>query len=194
MHSKKKLSNKYIESFEIEDVVETQTYRLRLSLKWRIHSIFHVFLFEKYHINDFTESFAKVILMNDHEKWEIKKILDVKEKMSRYLIRWKEYSFCDNEWIKEKNLNNVDEMLATFKRKRVDIQLSFLVRKKKSSFKRSFTKIRFEIQKRKRRFVSMRDAKCEFLHNRVFVSHVVKSMKFIFLIVVLLRWICTSDW
>ena len=102
MRSKKKLSNKYIESFEIENVIETQTYRLRLSLKWRIHSIFHVFLFEKYHMNDFTKSFAKVVLMNDHEKWKIEKILDMKKKMPRYLIRWKEYSFCDDEWIKKK--------------------------------------------------------------------------------------------
>ena len=140
MRSKKKLSNKYIESFEIEDVVETQTYRLRLSFKWRIHSIFHVFLLEKYHINDFTESFEKVVLMNDHEKSKIEKILDVKEKMFRYLIRWKEYSSCDDEWIKEKNLNNVDETLATFKRKRVDIQLSLLVKKRERSSKRSSTK------------------------------------------------------
>ena len=148
MRSKKKLSNKYIESFEIENVVETQIYRLRLSFKWRIHLIFHVFLLEKYYINDFTESSAKVVLMNDHEKWEIEKILDVKEKMSRYLIRWKEYSSCYDKWIKEKNLNNVDETLSTFKRKRVDIQLSLFVRKKRRSFKRNSTKSNLRFRKK----------------------------------------------
>ena len=85
----------------------------------------------------------------------------------------------------EKNLNNVDETLTTFKCKRVDIQLSFFV-KKKTIVQTKFYKVKFEIQK-KRRFVNMRNAKCKFFYSKIFVSHVIKSIKFIFLIVVLLR-------
>ena len=63
----------YSDTFHDKNVVDTQIYRLKLLFRWRIHSIFHVFLLKKYHINEFTKSFAKIVLINDHEKWKIKK-------------------------------------------------------------------------------------------------------------------------
>ncbi len=39
---KKKLSQKYIELFAVVNLVEPQSYRLRLSFTWRIHLVFHL--------------------------------------------------------------------------------------------------------------------------------------------------------
>lgn len=39
---KKKLSQKYTELFAVVNLVEPQSYRLRLSLTWRIHLVFHL--------------------------------------------------------------------------------------------------------------------------------------------------------
>ena len=64
MRFKKKLSNKYTKSFEIENVVDTQTYRLKLSFKWRIHSIFHVFFLEKISY----QWFHKIVCKSDFVK------------------------------------------------------------------------------------------------------------------------------
>ena len=45
--SKKNL-NKYTKFFEILTKIKKQAYRLKLFLKWKIHSIFHILLFENY--------------------------------------------------------------------------------------------------------------------------------------------------
>ena len=73
---KKKLFYKFIDFFEIEDVVDTQTYRLRLLDKWRIHLVFHVSLLELYYENENIALSSKMILVEKNEKWEVKKILN----------------------------------------------------------------------------------------------------------------------
>ena len=50
----KKLSNKMLEFFCIQEFINKQTYHLSLSIIYRIHSIFHVFLLKSYNcrLND----------------------------------------------------------------------------------------------------------------------------------------------
>jgi len=50
----KKLSNKMIEFFYIQKFMNKQTYHLDLSVIYRVHSVFHVFLLELYNrrLND----------------------------------------------------------------------------------------------------------------------------------------------
>ncbi len=52
--SSKKLSNKMIEFFHIQELINKQTYHLDLSIIYRVHSVFHVFLLESYNhkLND----------------------------------------------------------------------------------------------------------------------------------------------
>ena len=47
--SSKKLTHKFVKFFRIENKINAQTYRLRLSSTYRIHNIFHVFLLKFYH-------------------------------------------------------------------------------------------------------------------------------------------------
>ncbi len=50
----KKLSNKMIEFFHIQKLINKQTYHLNLSVIYRVHSVFHVFLLKSYNrrLND----------------------------------------------------------------------------------------------------------------------------------------------
>ncbi len=40
----KKLSNKMIEFFHIQELIDKQTYHFDLSIIYKVHSVFHVFL------------------------------------------------------------------------------------------------------------------------------------------------------
>ena len=44
----KKISHKFVESFKIENKIETQIYRLTLSNIYQIHNTFHVSLLKSY--------------------------------------------------------------------------------------------------------------------------------------------------
>ncbi len=50
----KKLSNKMIEFFCIQELIDKQTYYLDFSIIYKVHSVFHVFLLESYNrrLND----------------------------------------------------------------------------------------------------------------------------------------------
>ncbi len=50
----KKLSNKMLKLFCIQEFINKQTYHLSLSIIYRIHSVFHVFLLKSYNhrLND----------------------------------------------------------------------------------------------------------------------------------------------
>ena len=67
----KKLSYKFVNLFRIVDKIRTQTYRLLLSIIYRIHNTFHVFLLKPYHnrdCDDTSKPFMQVLkLIDDNE-------------------------------------------------------------------------------------------------------------------------------
>lgn len=117
---KKKFADKYTGPFKVEGIVGLQAYRLILPVKWRIHPVFHVSLLEKYHENSTTPIPSEVELLDDGEEWEIEEILAEKKgkKAPKYLVRWKGFAPCEDQWVAEKDLGNAEEALQTFKRKR----------------------------------------------------------------------------
>ena len=74
-----KLSHKFIEPFEVKDLVEKQIYRLFLSDTYWIHNIFYVFYLKPYQCcweDEFISSLQSSELINDKEEYKIEKILD----------------------------------------------------------------------------------------------------------------------
>ena len=63
---KKKLFYKFIESFEVKNIIKKQTYRLRLFKKWRIHFVFHILLLELYYRNANTIASKKITFVNEN--------------------------------------------------------------------------------------------------------------------------------
>ena len=67
----KKLSHKFVNSFRIVDKIKTQTYRLLLSIIYRIHNIFHISLLKSYHnrdCDDASKSFMQIFEFIDNNE------------------------------------------------------------------------------------------------------------------------------
>ena len=95
---KKKLFYKFIKSFKMIDVVDTQTYRLKLFKQWKIHFVCHIFLLKFYYTNSSAVAPNEMILIDENEKWKIENILKDKKKWGKfyYLVRWKSFPFCED--------------------------------------------------------------------------------------------------
>ncbi len=64
----KKLSNKMLKFFRIQESIDKQMYCLDLSIIYRIHSVFHVFLLKSYNCrlnDDFILKYLALKLIDD---------------------------------------------------------------------------------------------------------------------------------
>jgi hypothetical protein len=87
--SSKKLDHKYYESFEIEEFIKKQVYKLRLFNTFRIHNVLHVSLLKSYkkRFDDVITSLS--IIINEEKHDEMKLILNNKlyRKRLQYLVK-----------------------------------------------------------------------------------------------------------
>ncbi len=116
----KKLSNKMIEFFHIQELIDKQMYHLDLSIIYKVHSVFHVFLLESYNRrlnDDFILNYLVLKLINDEQEWKIEKILQKqkRKKILYYKIQWKEYFIEYNQWISSKDMKDVSKLIEAFK-------------------------------------------------------------------------------
>lgn len=84
---RKKLSNKLLELFRIQESIDKQTYHFNLSTIYKIYSVFYAFLLKSYKYrqnNDFILKYFALELINKKQEWKIKKILQ-KRKRKRIL-------------------------------------------------------------------------------------------------------------
>ncbi len=113
--SSKKLDHKYYESFEIEEFIKKQVYKLRLFHTFRIHNVFHVSLLKSYkeRFDDVTTSFS--IMINEEKHDEIKLILNNKlyRKRLQYFVKWLNWSNIENQWIYAENVQ-INELIQDF--------------------------------------------------------------------------------
>ena len=128
---KKKLFYKFTKFFEIKNVVESQTYRLCLSDQWKIHFVFHVFLLKSYYTNVNIVFSAEMVLMSEDEEYEIEDILKNKKKWKKlyYLVRWKGFPFCENNWILKHSLTNAQNMFKRYHKREFFITVMFKAKK-----------------------------------------------------------------
>ncbi len=85
-----------IELFHIQKLINKQTYHLDLSIIYKVHSVFHVFLLKSYNRrlnDDFILDYFILELINDEQEWKVEKILQKqkRKKILYYKIQWKEY-------------------------------------------------------------------------------------------------------
>jgi len=67
----KKLLNKMIKFFHIQEFINKQTYYLDLSIIYRVHFVFHIFLLESYNHrlnNDFILDYLVLKLIDDEQE------------------------------------------------------------------------------------------------------------------------------
>jgi hypothetical protein len=118
----KKLQSKYIGPYKIIDVISPVAYRLELPTSLKIHPVFHVSLLKPYESpsmvmdRDQPELPPPSVSIDNHEEFEVEKILDKRTKYHRteYLVKWLGYPEYDASWEPARNLTNATEMVAEF--------------------------------------------------------------------------------
>ena len=128
---KKKLFYKFTNSFKMIDVVNAQTYRLKFSKQWKIYSVFHMFLLKFYYKNLSVVASNEMILINKNKKWKMKDILKNKRKWEKfyYFVRWKNFFFCEDNWIFKHYLTNAQKLLKQYHKRETSNIVVFKIKK-----------------------------------------------------------------
>jgi len=115
----KKLTEKYVESYVIEEVVSKNAVKLKLPASMRIHPVVNMSRVVRYREPGKEQKVEKPKPMEvDRVKeWEVEKILNKKKLrgVMKYLVWWKKFTAENNIWEKEEDLENTKEAIAGFK-------------------------------------------------------------------------------
>jgi len=116
----KKLTEKYIGSYAIEEVVSSNTVKLRLPSLMRIHPVVNVSRIVQYkeQVKGQKKEEGKPVEIEEVKKWEVEKILNKKKMrgVEKYLIWWKGFTAEGDTWEKRENLKNAEELIEEFER------------------------------------------------------------------------------
>ena len=125
MRGRNKLIDKYVGPFEIESVMERDTYKVKLPPQLaRLTNTFHTSLLKPYYASPDRHATRQVDrphpLPNDEGEYVIRKIVDVRGTgaSKRYRVRWEGYGPEDDTWELSKTLSQVKDMITAFERAR----------------------------------------------------------------------------
>ena len=113
----KKLNHKNIKSFRIQRNIKSLSYKLKLSTKMKIHSVFHAFMFQQYNQDLLIQIIETLIKLNNKYKVEIILRKRMISRELHYLIKWKEYDILKNIWKFRENLKNCARTLQCFEKR-----------------------------------------------------------------------------
>jgi hypothetical protein len=119
----KKLAPKREGPFEVSEVLGKYTYRLQLPKTWRIHNVFDRSLLTPYvQTQEHGENFLRPPpdIIEGEEQYEIQNILRHRRKGRgyEYYVRWKGYSATEDEWVSGKDMENAEEILEEYKKRK----------------------------------------------------------------------------
>ena len=84
-----------------------------------------------------------MVLVNEDEEYKIKDILKNKKKWEKfyYFVRWKEFPFCEDNWIFKHYLTNVQNMFKRYHKRESFITVMFKAKKSRLQIrKKDFSK------------------------------------------------------
>ena len=122
----KKLTERYVGPYAIEEVVLSSAVKLRLPCLMRIHPVVNVSRIVKYkeQVKGQKKKEGKPVEVEGVGEWEVEKILN-KKKMSgieKYLIRWKGFTAEGDTWERKENLKNAEELIEEFEQRGIDVR------------------------------------------------------------------------
>ena len=122
----KKLMERYVGPYVIEEVVSTNAVKLRLLSSMRIHPVVNVSRIVQYReqIKGQKKEEGKPVEVEGVEEWEVKKILNKKKirGVEKYLVRWKGFTAKGDTWERKENLKNAEELIEEFKQEEVTVR------------------------------------------------------------------------
>ena len=117
----KKLMERYMGPYVIEEVVSKNAFKLRLLVSMRIHLVVNVSRVMRYREPGKGQKIEqpKLVEVNGVEEWKVKKILNKRkiQGVMKYLVHWKRFTVENNIWEKKKNLENTQELVNEFEEK-----------------------------------------------------------------------------
>ena len=111
----KKLTERYMGPYAIEEVVSSNAVKLRLPSSMRIHPVVNVsqIVCYKKQVKGQKKEEEKLVEVERVEEWEVEKILNKKKirGVEKYLIRWKGFTAEGDTWDRRENLKNAEELI-----------------------------------------------------------------------------------
>jgi len=115
----RKLVDRYIGPYTIEEVISTNVVKLRLPTSMRIHPVVNVSQIVRYkeQVEGQKKEEGKPIEIKGVKEWEIEKILNKRKirGIDKYLVRWKGFTAEHDTWERKEDLENAKEVLEEFK-------------------------------------------------------------------------------
>ena len=122
----KKLMERYVGPYVIEEVVLSNAVKLCLPSSMRIHPVVNVSQIVRYkeQVKGQKKEEGKLVEVKGVEEWEVEKILNKKRVrgMEKYLIRWKGFMAEGGTWERRENLKNVEELIEEFEQGRIEVR------------------------------------------------------------------------
>ena len=118
----RKLVDRYIGPYTVEEVISTNAVKLRLPTSMRIHPVVNVSRIVRYkeQVEGQKKEEGKPIEIEGVEEWEIEKILNKRKirGIDKYLVRWKGFTAEHDTWERKEDLGNAREVLEEFEGRR----------------------------------------------------------------------------
>jgi len=122
----KKLMERYVGPYVIEEVVSSNAVKLHLPNLMRIHPVVNIswIVHYKEQVKGQKKEEEKLIEVKGVEEWEVEKILNKKKmrEVEKYLIRWKGFTAEGDTWERRENLKNVEKLIKEFERGGVEVR------------------------------------------------------------------------
>ena len=122
----KKLTERYMGPYVIEEVVSSNVVKLRLPNSMRIHPVVNISWIVRYReqVKGQKKEEGKLVEVEGVEEWEVEEILNKKRMrgVEKYLIQWKGFTAEGDTWEKRENLKNVEELIKEFERGGMEVR------------------------------------------------------------------------
>jgi len=122
----KKLIERYVGPYVIEEVVSSNAVKLRLPSLMRIHLVVNVSWIVRYkeQVKGQKKEEEKPVEVERVEEWEVEKILNKKKirGVVKYLIWQKGFTVEGDTWKRRENLKNTEELIEEFEQGGVEVR------------------------------------------------------------------------
>ena len=122
----KKLTERYVGPYAIEEVVSSNAVKLRLPSSMRIHPVVNVSRIVRYkeQVKGQKKEEGKPVEVEEVEEWEVEKVLNKKKirGVEKYLIRRKGFTAEGDTWERRENLKNAEELIEEFEKGGIEVR------------------------------------------------------------------------
>jgi len=122
----KKLTERYVGPYAIEEIVSSNAVKLWLPSSVRIHPVVNVsqIVCYKEQVKEQKKEEGKPVEVEGVEEWEVEKVLNKKKirGAEKYLIWWKGFMAEGDTWERRENLKNAEELIEEFEKGGVEVR------------------------------------------------------------------------